>query len=215
MLIVEDLSVSIGGKLILDSISLEGRLQEITALLGPSGSGKSTFLRSFFPKAYPEMRIKGSINWDGSLPPGYVGQDPFTSFSPYHNLERTLEEPQLLRNEERINFIKKRDSLLDRFSLNKSLIKKYPKECSGGELQRIAILRAVLFGSPWILMDEPFTALDRKIQYEIVLEIQRLIKEEQVGIFLISHDLELIHVLSNKIYNMEKGKITNESIRKK
>ncbi|BDA79087.1 hypothetical protein LPTSP3_g20170 [Leptospira kobayashii] len=168
-------------------------------------------------------RFQGEILWNGeslqskqfqSNPPIQpVFQDPYSFFSPFQSLLESLLEPTKIKRgiflspSIRKTAIENIESYLDRFQLDGSLLNKKPKELSGGQLQRFAILRAILSGPELILLDEPVTALDALVQIKIVSLIKELNGKDNLGFVLVSHDLGLVKNLCDDLYILEKGRI--------
>ena len=124
----------------------------------------------------------------------------------------TLEEPLLIHNvkskQERIERI---DEIIEMTGIAKSELKKYPHEFSGGQRQRIAIARALILKPNFIVADEPVSALDVSICASIINMLIDLRKKLNLTILFISHDLNLVRYLSDKIAVMNKGKIVEFS----
>jgi peptide/nickel transport system ATP-binding protein len=150
---------------------------EIVALVGPSGSGKSTLLElisgSLRPRSGTIERAKFS----------QVFQDPYTSFHPGLNIWTQIldvcgppEKGEL-------------SELLVRLGLSETFLKRKPHELSGGQLQRLSILRALLMKPGLLLCDEPTSALDNVSQLEVMRLIVGLL--DRVGVLLITHDRDL------------------------
>lgn len=222
MLSIQDLTVSVSNRQILQNLHLTAKSGEITGIIGKSGSGKSTLFKVILsiPEMISNMKISGNVLWNGqdlskmkSKPVQPVFQDPFSFFSPYIKLGQSLLEPKYTSNG---FFISKSDllieqerieRLLDRFQLPKSILEKQINQVSGGQLQRLAILRAILANPALILLDEPVTALDALVQVEIVRLIKELNVEQGIGFILVSHDLGLVKHLSDIVYVLNEGHI--------
>lgn len=190
MLEIRNLSVKYE-EVILDSISL--KLEKgIYRLVGKTGSGKSTFIKA----------ISGFINYDGEIllngnivekRKGFqiVFQNPFDSFDPMKTIKYSLEEIMRLNS----NFVDI-ESLSEEMGINKKFIHKYPDELSGGELQRLSILRALVGNPEVLLLDEPTSALDVENKRKII-DIIKKIKAKII--ILVSHDLYVVQCLTNNI----------------
>lgn len=220
---IKNLSVHIGKRTILKDVSFETNPREITGLIGKSGSGKSTLFRlalGLLPKS-EGYEWTGELEWNGKLlgkkhcpeiQP--VFQDPFGSFSPYQPIGELLFEPlkiqkqlvlnQELKSKERIRI----ESFCDRFELPTSLLSKTKRELSGGQLQRFAILRALLMNPEYLLLDEPVTALDVLVQKKIAEELKDINQKDSLGMLIVSHDLGFLSYMCDQIFVLEEGTIT-------
>jgi oligopeptide transport system ATP-binding protein len=192
---------------------------EILGLVGESGSGKST-LAKMVAGLLPVTR--GEIHFDGKPTTNLTArqarmlwrdvqmiyQDPYSSLNPRMTVQQTLAEP--LRNygletgrsaQARIN------EALDACGLSSSALHRYPKEFSGGQRQRIAIARALIVKPKFIVADEPVSALDVSIQAQIVNLLQSLQREFNLTYLLISHDLDIVRHIANRVAVMHRGRI--------
>lgn len=220
---IKNLSVSIGNRILLKDVSFAAKPNQITGLIGKSGSGKSTLFRlalGLLSKS-DGYRWSGSIEWKGlslgrsfypSLQP--VFQDPFGSFSPFGTIGELLLEPIriqkkfFLTGEESNKQNEKIQFYCEQFDLPISLLSKTKHELSGGQLQRFAILRALLANPEYLLLDEPVTALDVLVQKKIAEELKSLNRREKIGMLIVSHDLGFLSYMCDEIFVLEDGSIT-------
>ena len=100
--------------------------------------------------------------------------------------------------------------IMNDVGLSRSSVRKYPHEFSGGQRQRIAIGRALAVRPKFIVADEPVSALDVTIQSQVLTLIQELIDEYGLTMLFISHDLSVIHKISDRVLIMHKGSIVEE-----
>ena len=204
---------------VLDDITLYLNKGEVLGLVGESGSGKTTLGRTIIRLANQDS---GNIIFDNTdisnlsksvmkkirKDMQIIFQDPFGSLNPRHSIEHIIAEPLLVHNYGTYAEIKKRVlQLLDQVGLTKDSMKLYPHEFSGGQRQRIAIARAIALKPKFLIADEAVSALDVSIQSQILNLISDLVKEYNISMVFISHDLSVIRHISSNIAIMKKGKI--------
>ncbi len=204
---LKDLSHSYdGSEISLKNISLIVNKAEKVSVLGPSGSGKSTLLRLIagLEKPYSgTITIQGKIvsDQDHMVAPekrnvGLVVQNK--ALFPHLTVEKNIGFG-IRKNQEKTKIIA---DLLSLFKIE-HLSNKYPHEISGGEQQRTAIARSMAPGPELLMLDEPFSALDRELKEELYAELNHIFNERQQTIILVTHDLDEAKVLSDKQINLE------------
>ena len=192
---------------------------EVLGLVGESGSGKTTLGRTIIRLTNQDSgniifdnidisnlskSVMKKIRKDMQI----IFQDPFGSLNPRHSIEHIIAEPLLVHKYGTYDEIKKRVfQLLDQVGLPKDSMKLYPHEFSGGQRQRIAIARAIALKPKFLIADEAVSALDVSIQSQILNLISDLVKEYNISMVFISHDLSVIRHISSNIAIMKKGKI--------
>lgn len=171
------------------NFDLQLKKGELVTIFGKSGSGKSTLFELITGNLKP---IKGTLETtDISM----IFQDPYSSFHPTYTIYEQIKD--VVKND----FRDEEKNLLEKLSLDGSLLHKKPFELSGGQLQRCSILRAILMKPKLLLVDEPTSALDNIIAYDVMkLLIQFL---DECGILLITHDMNLAKWCSDKIIRLE------------
>lgn len=201
---------------IISDVSFDIAPGETLSLVGESGSGKTTIGRAILGLA---PVTGGSISFDGHeistasrssrrrLAAGIqvIFQDPYSSLSPSMTIEDILVEP--IRARGRKDGPRIVGDLLDAVGLPSDARHRLPREFSGGQRQRIAIARALALEPRLIVCDEPTSALDMTTQAR-VLELLRSIQERtHVGFLFISHDLDVVRSMSDRIAVLLQGKI--------
>lgn len=205
-----------------DGVSFELRPGETVALVGESGSGKSTIARcitritdptsgsilvgdrsmsSARPRELPELY--GSVQM--------VFQDPTSSLDPRKSVRATLDEPLRLHTAlpraERVDRIRE---LMADVELPEHLIDRMPRQLSGGQRQRLGIARALAVEPEVILLDEPTASLDVSIRGQIIALLERLQDEHGIAYLFISHDLEVVRRIADRVLVMYLGTIVEE-----
>ena len=198
---------------ILNNLSFSLDFNEIASIYGPSGSGKSTLLNIVSGLMFSDT---GSILFDGKLMDnnfdliefrkqnlGVVFQEDYLlmEFTAIENIML----PHIIAGNSRKKSYKKSLSLLDKFDLL-NIKNAYPNTLSGGEKQRISILRAIINNPKLILADEPTGSIDESNKEKIFSLFQSIVKEFHSSILIATHDNN-VSKISNKILNLSKGKI--------
>jgi putative spermidine/putrescine transport system ATP-binding protein len=193
-----------------DDLNLQVEAGEFLTLLGPSGSGKTTTLMLL---AGFELPSAGTIRLEGkpieSLPPhrrnmGVVFQS--YSLFPHMTVEQNVAFPLTVRKAAAAVVREKVAAALDKVRL-RDFAKRKPQQLSGGQQQRVALARALVFEPRVVLMDEPLSALDKKLREEMQLEIRRLHRELGVTMVFVTHDQAEARTLSDRVALFNHGRI--------
>lgn len=198
-------------KVILKDISININRGDFISIVGPSGSGKSTFLKLCSQLISP---TEGSILYKDKSYTEYSPNEwrrniAYCFQNPYLFGDTVIDNckfPYSIRNT-KID-LKRVDKLLSIFGLEKGSINKKVKNLSGGEKQRIALIRTLLFKPEILLLDEVTSALD--VDNTLIVEnIIQSLNREGITILWITHNLDQSKKYANKIISMEKGEITS------
>jgi peptide/nickel transport system ATP-binding protein len=224
---IDHLSLTLGGRTLIDDVSLRLARGEILGLVGESGSGKSLTALSILGLAPPGATLTGAIRVAGvdvlgadaalldairGRDIGMVFQEPMTALNPVLTIgDQVAESARLHRRLTRRAALALARETLGRVGLPAEdfPLGRYPHELSGGQRQRVAIAIAVALGPGLILADEPTTALDVTTQTQILDLLVRLAREDGAGLLLISHDLALIATLVHQVAVMKEGRIVD------
>ncbi|NNH37122.1 ABC transporter ATP-binding protein [Acinetobacter terrae] len=182
---------------------------ESIGIVGESGSGKSSLALAItrLIKSDGEIVLLGTdLNQcnEKQLRPlraefQIVFQDPFSSLNPRLNVEQTIGEGLGLKKLSAAEISQRIDEALEKVELPISFRTRYPHELSGGQRQRVALARALVLRPKLLILDEPTSALDRTTQRAIVKLLRRLQQEHQISYLFISHDLQVVKALCQKV----------------
>ena len=209
-LIVQDLTVHIDGRRVIDGISFEVPDGARVGLIGESGSGKSLTALAILGLLPDGATATGSIRWDGTEligmadrdlarfrgdDIGIVFQEPRTALNPIRIVGRQIAES--VRIHTRVSKREARERAIieaARVHLRdpESIVRKYPHQLSGGQRQRVAIAMALACRPRLLIADEPTTALDVTIQAEILKLLLSLVEEHGMSLMFITHDLAVL-----------------------
>lgn len=192
---------------VLKDISLEVRENEILGLVGESGCGKSTLSKVILGFVKPDC---GEIIHHTKMPQ-MIFQDPFSSLNPKKKVSWILEEPLRMQKMPREQRREKVLEMAEKVGLFREQIDRYPRELSGGQRQRVSIAASLIQGSRFIIADEPVSALDVTIQRQIMELMVKLQEEMQLSILFISHDLNVIYQMCDRVLVMKNGKIEEQA----
>ena len=223
---VQNLSLKIQNKKILKNISFSILTNEIVAIVGESGSGKTLTALSLIGlipnKSFISNNKLSFLNtaltnntekvWRSirGKEIGIIFQEPHSSLNPSMKCGKQLLEvleTHYLKNKnenEKIIFSALKDVQIDDVE---RIYNSYPHQLSGGQKQRVMIAMAILCSPKLLIADEPTTALDVTVQKEIILLLKSLQKKYKMSILFISHDLNLVKHLANRVFVMKNGKI--------
>jgi peptide/nickel transport system ATP-binding protein/oligopeptide transport system ATP-binding protein len=205
-----------------DGVSLDLYPGETVALVGESGSGKSTVARCIARLVEPtsgEVTLGGvslTALPRGELPEAYgdlqmVFQDPSSSLNPRMTVRTAIEEP--LRLHFSLSRAEREDrvcQLIDAVELSSELLDRYPRQLSGGQRQRVGIARALAVEPKVILLDEPTASLDVSIRGQILDLLGRLQREKGLAYLFITHDLQTVRAIADRVLVMYLGSIVEE-----
>jgi len=190
----------------------------VFGLVGESGCGKTSLVRSVL---YLDPPTAGEVWVDNTLLGGLkaaqlrsfrrrmqiVFQDPNSALNPKMNIQNSLEEGLVNRGLEAGRRKELVNRTLDLVGISPSHSSRYPHEFSGGQKQRIVIARALCMEPDFLVLDEPVSNLDVSIQAQVINLLQDLKKELGLTYLFISHDLNLVAYLSDRIAVMFKGRL--------
>ena len=201
---------SYGDVAALESVSLDIAKGEFVTLLGPSGSGKSTTLyviAGFLEPSAGDVLLEGDSILTVPSNKRNIGMvfQRYTLF-PHLSVADNVAFPLRVRRQSKAEIDAKVAAMLKLVRLDR-FADRMPAQLSGGQQQRVALARALAYDPPLLLMDEPLSALDKKLREEIHYEIKRIHNETGVTILYVTHDQEEALRMSDRIALFNHGRI--------
>jgi len=227
-LTIRDLKVSIGDAPILKGVSFEVAPGQVLGLVGESGSGKSMTALAIMGLLPPRAEASGDIELQGRAVPylddeamrklrgrdvGMIFQEPMTALNPLMTIGDQVAETIRIHNRaSRKTALETAAKMLERVGLPNARfpLSRYPHELSGGQRQRVAIAIAIALTPKLLIADEPTTALDVTTQAQILDLLKTLIREDGMGMILITHDLAVVAETADRVAVMKSGEIVEQ-----
>jgi oligopeptide transport system ATP-binding protein len=219
---VENISVTFAGDVqAVAGISLKLAVGETLGLVGESGSGKTTLAKALVGLNRLES---GRVVVEGRDLTGLtradrlwlrrrvqmIFQDPLSSLSPRFTIRKLLAEPLAIHG---LNAKEHWPAVLDlmsRLGLSEAQLDKFPHQVSGGQARRVAIARALVIDPSFLIADEPTAGLDVSVQGELLNLLSDLQQRFSLGILIVSHNLNVIGRVTDRVAIMYLGKIVEE-----
>lgn len=180
---------------VLENRSLTVSKGERLALFAPSGYGKTTLamlLAGYLQPTQGEVLLDGNpLPSKGVCPVQLIYQHPEKAINPRWRLRRVLEESGQLR-----------EDMLDAFGIERAWLDRFPRELSGGELQRFCVARALLSGADYLICDEISTMLDVITQAQIWNVVLEEAKKQNMGIIAVTHNRHLAQRIATRVVDL-------------
>jgi peptide/nickel transport system ATP-binding protein len=200
---------------------------QIVGVAGESGCGKSTLASTILRLQPPSATVTGEVRFDGDdvltmrwgalravrwAGASIVFQGALHSLNPVHRIAAQIAEPMLVHHPSlSAQTVQVRiDELLEQVGLDPARGHSYPHQLSGGQKQRVMIAMALACDPQLVVADEPTTALDVMVQAQVLNVLSGLVREREVGMLMISHDLSVLADLCDRITVMYAGRVVEE-----
>jgi peptide/nickel transport system ATP-binding protein len=202
-----------------DDVSLNVARGEVMGIVGGSGSGKSTVAKMITRQTQP---TSGRVMIDGEDWLAHKGealrrkrcdvqlvfQDPYTALDPRMKIGTSMGAPLSFHGVSDASERTRRvEAMLNEVGLDAAFAGRYPRECSGGQLQRVVVGRALLLNPKLLICDEPTSALDASIKAQVLNLLVDLNRERGITMIMISHDLRVVQHICRRIAVMYQGQL--------
>jgi oligopeptide/dipeptide ABC transporter ATP-binding protein len=205
----------------LSDVSLSVSQGEIVSVIGESGSGKSTLGRvlvgldqpnrgAVFFANRPVRALKKDDKRDFRRSVQMVFQNPYRSFNPMLRIGTSLKEAARFARRGKGEAERPASELLNLVGLQERYSRRFPREMSGGELQRAAIARALATGPRIIFLDEPTSALDASVRGQVINVLLKLRRDNKLALILVSHELDVVRVLADRAVVLFRGQVVEQ-----
>lgn len=185
------------GKPVLKNLSFYAEHGEHVGIVGPSGYGKSTLAKILAGYLTPDS---GQVLMDGKplpqkgvCPVQLIYQHPEKAINPRWRMEKVLEESGALNRE-----------MLDKIGIEEQWLTRFPRELSGGELQRFCVARSLFSGAKFIIADEMSTMLDVITQAQLWNAVLEEAEKNNMGLIVVTHNKHLAHRICTRIVDLSK-----------
>jgi len=229
---IKNLTVTLGGKKVLDDVSFSLFSGEVTSLVGESGSGKTmTALAILGLLPYGAVREHGEILFIGKNlfnikketlrnirgnRIAMVFQEPFTALNPVMRVGIQIDETILAHMKiTSREAARRREELLNTVKLPPEISSNYPHELSGGMRQRVMMAIALACDPDVLILDEPTTALDVSVQKHILDLIKQIQDIRRMAVLFITHDFSIVNLIADKVCVMRGGIIVEKGTKGK
>lgn len=200
---------------ILDNINLNIYCEEVLGISGESGGGKTTLAKVIAGVIKPSQ---GKLVWDKEVLPGKSDNSPVQILfqnhgeilNPYRKIENIINEALKIQKYNTESIKRRRGEILSSLNISDDITKKRGYELSGGEQQRAALARLLATNPKLLILDEPFSAQDVESQLNLLKLFKKINVELNLTILCVSHDLNILRKLADRIVIIQKGKVVEE-----
>lgn len=189
------------GRVLFSGFDIEIAAGEIVSIVGPSGCGKTTIGNILLGLIKPDA---GTIVRGGGLSPLRIQklyQDPPAAFAPHQSIRKGLKYLARLHRKDWAEI----EVLCSRLRLPDALLDRLPGQVSGGELQRFALVRALLLDPAFLFADEATSRLDPVSQQHVITFLQEIVEETGLAVLLVTHDHDMAEKISTRLIELKCG----------
>jgi len=199
----------------LDGVNLDIYEQQVYALMGKSGAGKSTLARMILGMEKPDSgRVTFQNQSLAEVPRASFNrcnqmmfQNSYLAVNPCFTIREIVSEPLRIAAAKPAQSAEKLGEVLDLLELPAHYLTRRPHELSGGELQRVVLARALVLEPEFLVLDEPFSALDDLTAWRILLQFKKIFLRLRLGILFIGHHPRHVRLLADRVTVLEQGRL--------
>ena len=199
----------------LDGVNLNIYENRVNALVGESGAGKSTLCRILLRlEKFDSGRIyfRGS-DWEKVPLKEFrrknqiAFQNPYLAVNPYFTIGKIVSEPLVIAGLSKEAIALRMKELFALLEIPENMMRRHPGSLSGGQLQRVVLARALALEPEFLVMDEPFSAVDDILASRILLLFAEIFRERRIGVLYVSHNLRRIRAIADHVSLLHRGKV--------
>lgn len=206
---IENIKKTYGDKIVLDISNMTIKEGKITGITGPNGSGKSTLLNII---SYIDDNFSGKVKYNGMDFSKEVAKNITYVFQKPYLLRRSVYDnivyPLKLRKVDNKSQTKYANDIMKRLEIE-DLSNKRGQQLSGGESQKVALARALVFKPKLLLLDEPTSNIDSESVKIMEREIVNFNKETSGTVLIVTHNLEQAQRICDEVISIDSGKVRN------
>jgi ABC-type glutathione transport system ATPase component len=199
----------------LDGVTLNIYENQVNAIVGASGAGKSTLCRVLLRL---EKFDSGRMYFQGTdwekIPlkefrrkNQIAFQNPYLSVNPYFTVGKIVSEPLRIAGISRETIVLRMKELFALLEISENLRQRHPGSLSGGQLQRVVLARALALEPEFLVMDEPFSAVDDILASRLLLLFSEIFRKRGIGVLYVSHDLRRIRTIADHVSLLHRGRV--------
>ncbi len=199
---------------VLDGLELELHHHCINAVVGPSGAGKSTLARilmrledwdegDIFCGGKPIRTLSKKDYWREHR---IMFQNPYSAVNPGFDVFNIIGEPLKIAGAGPDAVMRRVEELSHLLGIHESLMRRYPDQVSGGELQRVALARTLSTEPSFVILDEPFSSLDEIMADRLAREFKAIFRQLAIGVLFISHHNRRVRFMADRVTELSRGK---------
>lgn len=199
----------------LDGVNLPIYENRVNAIVGESGSGKSTLCRILMRL---EKSDSGCIRYknlnEKEIPlkefrrqNQIAFQNPYLAVNPHFTIGKIVAEPLVIAKTPKEEIARRMKDLFALLEIPESIMERHPGSLSGGQMQRVVLARALMLEPEFLVLDEPFSAIDDILAVRLLLLFQNIFRTKKIGVLYVSHDLRRVRIIADSVSLLHQGRV--------